>query len=326
MTTAFLLVYFFVVSVLAQRASTNDVPRDTSFTVFSAADKVVKQYPYARLVLPHHYKKIGIKKNIAYAFLGNRKLYLDVIRPTDRNTHPVVLLIFGGGWRSGDRSQMIPIAQQLALAGYVAVPVDYRLSIEALYPAAIYDLKAAIRWLRAHAAVYRMDSTKIAVLGCSAGGELAAFLGTTNANNKFEGEEGNETHSSSVQAVVDIDGILDFTDPAESGKDTVPGKPSVGAYWFGGPMREKRATWIDASPLAHVDEKTAPIIFINSSLPRFHAGRDSMIEVLDKLGIKSAVRTIPDTPHPFWFFDPWFQPTCRYAVEFLNSVFKGKSQ
>ena len=296
--------------------------RDTSFTVYSAAEKVAKQYPDARLVFLPRAGGVLVKENLVYASYGERKLHLDIFRPAANSLSPAVLLIYGGGWRSGEKSQNVPIAERLAERGFVAVSAEYRLSVEALYPAAVYDLKAAVRWMRAHSREEGIDSTRIAVLGCSAGGQLAALLGTTNGDLKFEGDGGNGGHSSSVQAVVDIDGILDFTDPAESGKDTVPDKPSAGSYWFGGPMREKRELWIEASPLFHVDQHTAPIEFINSSLERFHAGRDQMIQKLNALGIYSEVHTLPDTPHPFWFFHPWFEPTCEFSIRFLEKIFR----
>ncbi len=306
--------------------SQEQIPRDTSFTVISTVDKVLKQYPEARLVVPRPTKGVQVEENIAYSTLGNRVLHLDIYRPEAPGQYPAVMLIHGGGWRSGDRSQGIPIAQRIAERGYVAVTVEYRLSIEALYPAAVHDLKAAVRWLRAHSAEHGIDSTKIAALGVSAGGHLAALLGTTTGIKRFEGEGGSGGYSSTVQAVVDIDGILDFADPAESGKDTIPGRPSVGSYWFGGPLREKRELWIDASPLVHVDSNSSPILFINSSLARFHAGRDEMIKKLNVLAIYSEVHTFPDTPHPFWFFQPWFEATCEYAIEFLDRTLKRASR
>lgn len=298
------------------------IPRDTSFTVFSTVEKVLKQYPHARFIAPQSSERVHVEQNIPYSTVGDRVLHLDIFRPKAAGRYPAVMLIHGGGWRSGDRSQGIPMAQRIAERGYVAVTVEYRLSIEALYPAAVSDLKAAVRWLRSHSAEHAIDSMKIAALGVSAGGHLAALLGTTTGIKRFEGDGGSRGHSSTVQAVVDIDGILDFTDPAESGKDTIPGRPSVGTYWFGGPLREKRELWIDASPLVHVDSNTAPILFINSSLVRFHAGRDEMIKKLNALAIYSEVHTFPDTPHPFWFFQPWFEPTCEYTIKFLDKTLK----
>jgi len=182
-------------------------------------------------------------------------------------------------------------------------------------------LKAAIRWIKTNASVYNIDANKIAVLGCSAGGTLAALLGT-NENKKFEDDGENLDYSSEVHAIVDIDGIVDFTNPAESGKDSDPTKPSAGKLWFGYSFKENPSVWKEASPLNQVNEKTAPIIFINSSQNRFHAGRDEMIEKLKSLNIYYEVQTIPDTPHTFWLFHPWFETTVNYTVTFLNYIFK----
>ena len=63
------------------------------------------------------------------------------------------------------------------------------------------------------------------------------------------------------------------------------------------------------------------MLFINSALPRFHAGRDDLIRLLDRQGIYSEVHTFPDTPHPFWLFHPWFEPTAEYTIAFLDKVF-----
>ncbi|HEX8462718.1 MAG TPA: alpha/beta hydrolase, partial [Segetibacter sp.] len=176
-------------------------------------------------------------------------------------------------------------------------------------------IKAAIRWLRANAKAYNIDKTKIATLGMSAGGQLAALAGTTNGVQKFEGKGGNEKESASVQAIVNIDGTLAFHHPeSEEGK--------VAAEFLGGSYQEKPEVWEEAAPLNHTDKNTPPIIFINSSIPRFHAGRDDMIKKLNQYGIYHEEYIIPDTPHPFWFFHPWLNTTVKYAVDFLDKVFK----
>ncbi|RYF88104.1 MAG: alpha/beta hydrolase, partial [Chitinophagaceae bacterium] len=127
------------------------------------------------------------KENVVYSKIGDRKLLADVYYPARKTKqgYPAVVMIFGGGWKSGDKSQNVPIAQQLAAKGYVAITIEYRLSPEAQYPAAVYDVKAAIRWLRAKAKKYNVDKSKIATLGMSAGGQLAALVGTTNGIAKF---------------------------------------------------------------------------------------------------------------------------------------------
>lgn len=295
------------------------VPRDTSFTVYGTYIKERKPRPYIQIAAPAMPEGVKSKNNITYASYGGRHLTADIFYPKKKSKkgYPAVVMIFGGGWRSGDKSQNIPMAQQLAAKGYVALTIDYRLSQEAQYPAAVHDVKAAIRWLRANAKRYGVDKSKIATLGMSAGGQLAALAGTTNGVEQFEGAGGNQKESSDVQAIVNIDGTLAFHHP-----ESVEGKAA--SEFLGGTYQEKPEVWEDAAPLNHTDKNTPPIIFINSSIPRFHAGRDDMIKILDKYGIYHEVHTHPDTPHPFWFFHPWFEPTVNFTVKFLDKVFKGK--
>jgi acetyl esterase/lipase len=294
---------------------------DTSFTVQSAAAGIQKRYPRAKAVESIHPAGIRVTENLTYAAIGSRSLRLDIFRPKRPGRYPAVVMLFGGGWRSGNRTMNTPMAEQLAMNGIIAASIDYRLSTEALYPAAVHDVKAAVRWLRTHGKRYGIDTGRIAVLGCSAGGQLAALTGATNGDRRFEGTGGNAAVSSAVQAVVDIDGVLDFTTPDESGKDTIPGKPSAAAQWFGATFRENPEIWLDASPVTHIGPSTPPILFVNSSIPRFHYGRDSVIALLNKLGTRTVVHTIPDTPHPFWLFHPWFAQTCGDVIRFLVDEF-----
>jgi len=291
------------------------VPRDTSFTVYGTYVKESKARPYIRIAQPAMPKGVKCKENLIYCSYGTRNLTADIFYPAKKSKkgYPAVVMIFGGGWRSGDKSQNVPMAQQLAAKGYVALTIDYRLSPEAKYPAAVQDVKAAVRWLRANAKQYRVDKSKIATLGMSAGGQLAALVGTTNGVEKFEGNGGNQEESSDVQAIVNIDGTLAFHHP-----ESVEGKAA--SEFLGGTYQEKPEIWEDAAPLNHTGQHTPPVIFINSSIPRFHAGRDDMIKILDKHGIFHEEHTHPDTPHPFWFFHPWFEPTVNYTVQFLKNI------
>ncbi len=323
----FVLIFVICNILFAQEGQkSNVIPRDTSFTTNNTNAKVILEYPNAKLVSSKLPKSIKAIKNITYVNYSGRKLHLELFVPNKKNKKllPAVILIHGGGWRSGDRSMEWPMAQHLAARGYVTVTVEYRLSVEALYPAAIYDLKTAIKWLRENSLKYGIDSSKIATYGCSAGGQLAAFLGTTGNIKKFEGSDRNSDHSTNVQAVIDIDGIVDFTTGEENGKDKNPAKPSAGKLWFGATYEGKPELWLEASPINYVSKKSPPILFINSSLPRYHAGRDAMIEKLNHYGIYSEVHTIKDTPHPFWLFHPWFDETLEYIVKFLDNIFKGK--
>lgn len=308
-----LILLLFAAKTFAQN---NNIPKDTSFTIYSTLIKEQKKRPYIEIATPQKPDDILIKTELTYKEIAGRKIRLDIYCPKKTNKlKPAVLLVFGGGWRSGDKNQNVAMSIELAKNGYVAVSPEYRLSLEASYPAAVYDLKAAIRWMRANAKKYGIDTTKIAILGCSAGGQLAALVGNTNGNPSFEDAIGNANYSSNVQAVVDIDGTLAFHHP-----ESVEG--AAAAQWLGGTYVQKPEIWEEAAPLNHVTNKTPPFIFLNSSTPRFHAGRTDMIKKMDSLHIYSEIHTFEDTPHPFWFFNPWFNPMMGFIVTFLHKEFK----
>lgn len=322
LTLAGLLAVMLCRSAFAQQTT---VERDTSFTTYSAYKSAVKKYPFITIARPVVPANINSKTDLVYCTLNGRQLHLDIFYPAakSKKPYPGVLLIHGGGWRSGDRSQHIPMAQQLAAKGYVAVTAEYRLSTEALYPAAVNDLKTAIRWMRTNAKTYNIDKSKIAVWGFSAGGQLATLIGTTNGSTLFPGNGVYARYPDDVQAIVDVDGTLAFIHP-ESGEGDDSKKKSAGTLWFGYSRTERPDLWMQAGALNHVDAKTPPTVFINSSVDRMHAGRTDFIHKLDSLHIYSEVHSIPDTPHPFLLFNPWFEPTLNWTVGFLDKVFKGK--
>lgn len=325
----FLVLFFvlFSLAALSQNAELKPIPRDTSYTPYQTWLKIRKEFPQASIVKAQLPDGVTAFFDMVYATLentpfGKRELHLDLFKPKKAGKYPALLMIHGGGWRSGNRTMQIPMAQQIAAKGYVTATVEYRLSPEALYPAAIHDLKAAVRFLRANASQYSIDPTRIALTGSSAGGQLAALIGMTPGVKIFTGNEGNAGVSEEIQAIIDMDGILDFADPNESAKDTDPSRPSAGTYWFGETFQKAPEKWREASPIRYAGKKTPPILFINSALPRFHAGRDSVINILNKYGIYSEVHTIQDTPHPFWLFHPWFDTTVNYMVTFLDKILK----
>ncbi len=299
-------------------------PRDTSFSVWSAGKKIEKDFPNAVAVREFKSLNINAERDFVYYNLGNRKLHADIFYPvkSEKKKIPAVILIHGGGWASGNKSHLIPLAQILAVNGFFTATVEHRLSPEAKYPAAITDLKTFVKWVKINSEKYNIDTSRIAVLGCSSGATLATLLGTTGQNPKFRSHNIYNTVSDKVQAIVNIDGIVDFTDPAESGKDNDPQKPSAGARWFGYTYKQNPAIWVEASPLTYVDENTPPTLFINSSLERFHAGRDTFLEVLAANNIYNDVLVINNTPHPFWLFHPWFDETWPKITNFLNFVFQ----
>ncbi len=323
----FLLLTNFYSIDFGQSVEQKGIPRDTSYTPYQTWVKIKKEFPQAEIVKSHLPEGVKAEYEVVYTTIpetpyGKRDLHLDVFRPEKKGIYPALLLVHGGGWRSGNRTMQEPMAQQIADHGYVTATIEYRLSPEAIYPATVYDLKAAIRYLRSNAGKYSIDPDRIAITGSSAGGQLAALVGMTSNVKKFDGNEGDLKFSANVQAIIDMDGILDFTDPNESAKDTDPSKPSAGAWWFGATYKQAPEKWVEASPIHYAGKDTPPICFINSALPRYHAGRDSVISILNVQKIYTEVHTLPNTPHSFWLFHPWFEPTVGYMVAFLDKVLK----
>jgi len=148
-------------------------------------------------------------KDIAYAATSAAQK-LDIYLPQGSGPFPVVIVIHGGGFMIGDKANPA-LGDELLAAGYAVASINYRLAAEAKYPAQIQDAKAAVRFLRANAAKYKLDPQRFAAFGQSAGGNLAAMLGTSCGAAALEGAElGNADQSSCVQAVVDWFGPTDF--------------------------------------------------------------------------------------------------------------------
>jgi acetyl esterase/lipase len=285
--------------------------------------KLIKDYPFIRIAsaeLPAGVTKIADQ---VYAQYGARCLKLDMYLPAGRRPDqgwPVVVFVHGGGWGSGFRSEFEPMAVRMAQRGYAAATISYRLSGEARYPAAIHDTRNAIRWVRTHAGPYQLDPRRIAVAGGSAGGQVASLAGVTGHLDQFDPGAAANPVSSAVQAIVNIDGLSDFTSEATRANEDDPAKKVTAAgAWFGGRYAEKAALWREASPVEYVRPGMPPVLFIGSAKPRFSVGRDEMVARMNAVGAASRVVLLPDTPHSFWLFDPWLQPTVDATVMFLES-------
>lgn len=304
-----------------------DDPANT-YNAQTTYQKLKGDYPFivtASTTPPATVKEI---KNITYVQYGNRALQLDLYLPktADKQLTPGIIFVHCGGWQQGYRENFTPMAIRMAERGYVTATISYRLSPEAKYPAAIYDVKAAVRWMRVHAKQYGIDAQHIAIAGGSAGGQIASLVGVTNGEEKFDPQIKTRKVSSAVQAIINIDGLSDFTSPAALKYEDDPTKnPSAAGAWFGGRYSEKMNLWKEASPINHVSKNTPPILFIGSAQTRFSVGRDEMIEKLKPLGVDTQVVLLPNTPHSFWIFDPWLEPTVNATVDFLTKHFPRKN-
>ena len=287
--------------VLYSNYSFSQAVKDTSYTIVSEYKKQIKKYPFIEIVASMPNENALEQKNIEYASIGTRKLHLDSYIFNSNKKLPAVILIHDGGWKSGDKSMLRPFAEQISKKGYQCFAIEYRLSDEAKYPAGIQDVLQAIEFIKKNAKKFNVNVDKIAILGRSSGGQMASLIGT-----KFNND---------IKAIINIDGILAFHHPESS-------EGKYAALWLGGTYEEISEIWNDASALSHVNEKTPPILFINSQHERFHAGRNDMIEKLNTYKIDSKVIEIPDSPHTFWLFHPWFDKTIEYTINFLDEKLK----
>lgn len=167
--------------------------------------------------------------DLSYASLSSTEK-LDIYLPnTGDGPFPVIIALHGGGFKFGDKNSGEVNDELVGLSkGYAVVCVNYRLSDEAVFPAAVYDVKAAVRFLKANASKYNLNPNKIAAWGDSAGGNLASMLGTSaNVETVEDLTMGNATQTSNVQAVVDFFGPINFTTmDAENAKSGIASKVS----------------------------------------------------------------------------------------------------
>lgn len=197
---------------------------------------------------------------------GSAAQKLNIVLPNEgEGPYPVIVFIHGGGWLTGDKNHVqTQQIYRLLYAGYAVCCINYRLSDEAKWPLPLYDCKAAVRFLRASAAKYNLDAERIGVAGNSAGGHLAAMMGTTNGKAAYEDlTMGSPEYSSSVQAVFVWFGAYDFTSWAEDCMKTYPDRSfdyesGAEAFMFGHSLKEHPERLKDASPFCHLDSRTVP--------------------------------------------------------------------
>jgi acetyl esterase/lipase len=248
---------------------------------------------------------VQVLRDLPYAGTDNPRQKLDLILPRERKGTaplPLVAFIHGGAWLGGDRRGGVGQVGYLVAGGdYVGATIGYRLSGEATWPAQAHDVKAAIRWLRAHAWDYGYDPDRIAVMGSSAGGHLVALLGTTGDVKELEGDLGTEgTTSSRVQAVVDLFGPADFlhiAGPPSQIDHAAADSPE--ARLIGGAIQDKPDAARAVSPITYVSKDDPPFLLIHGdadpTVPFDQSAR--LDQALKAAGVPSALLRIAGGGH-----------------------------
>ncbi|MGL4993726.1 MAG: alpha/beta hydrolase fold domain-containing protein [Bacteroidales bacterium] len=312
----------FVPFVLNAREPYPITPNDKPFTIESEFAKQKKRYKDISIAQPVISQNVRVVNDVIYNKIGKRKLKADLFLPNiekaDQST-PLVILIHGGGWRSGDKSLDHPMAITLANSGIPALCIEYRLSYEALYPASILDISSAIEWSRNMAKKYKWNPNSIFLLGSSAGGQMASLLGSANATYPKFLPNPKRPELYRVRGVINIDGLQAFIHPQSQEGQDKPDKPSAATMWFGKPLSQDSVSRIEASAITHVNTNSASFLFVRSGQSRFHAGDVEMREMLRQYKITYELYETTDTPHTFWLFNPWFEPLLDNIIEFIKA-------
>jgi acetyl esterase/lipase len=262
---------------------------------------------------------------------GFRPLRVDIYRQVaPKGTRPLVIYIHGGGWQSGHTRHSGAFANwpgvlaSLARKGYVVASVEYRLSGEAKFPAAIHDVKNAIKWLRANAAKYSLDPQKTIVWGGSAGGQLAALAATTCGVAGVEPDAADKSiasQSDCVQGLVAWYGVFDFNaiPPPPPGVDDAVSAP--GKY-LGCALAQCADKVALASPISHIDSKDPPALLIHGEIDKVVAVGQSRAfsAALRAKGVASELMVIPAVDHSFIGSSP--EATRRASLQALSKTFE----
>ena len=233
-----------------------------------------------------------------YAAPGGYDLLADLYVPHGyAGARPAIIWLHGGGWRFGNRKLAPDLRRYYAERGYCMVSIDYRRSKQACFPAALEDVKTAIRWLRSVAGRYAVDSARIALFGASAGGHLAAMAAASAG--LFDGSE-HEGYSSDVAAVVDAYGPSDFLQ-MDAHRDPL-GRPSDDAESIQSPPgtlsanAESLESLFLGAPIETIPDLVRaanPITYVKPGLPPFlllHGASDTAVPLHQSLLLDAALR------------------------------------
>jgi acetyl esterase/lipase len=278
--------------------------------------------------LPETLPEFTALQDLAYVTDGHVRQKLDLYLPKHASEPtPLILWIHGGGWANGSKANCPPLQEGLTEQGYAVGSMDYRLSGDAIFPAQIEDCKAAIRWLRAHAAEYNLDPDRIGVWGSSAGGHLVALLGTSGHVTEFDVGE-HLDHSSQVQAVCDFYGPTDLLQmdahalPTARMKHDAADSPE--SRLIGGPIQAHPAQAAKANPITYVSQAAPPFLIVHGDkdpLVPLHQSQ-LLFEALKSAGVHVRFHTLKGAGHGAGFAGKELETMVR---EFFDRHLKNAS-
>jgi acetyl esterase/lipase len=279
---------------------------------------------------------IDVQRDVEFANPDGHPLRLDVYQPRDsmqREPHadaayrppsPAVIVIHGGSWSGGVKSDFATYDRWLAAEGRVVFDVEYRLASGAQhFPAQVMDIKCAIAWVKSHAARYHVNPERLALIGRSAGGQLALLAAYT-ANDPTLRPGSCDAQETSVRAVISFYGPTDLAwDYTHPGRPDVIDTPRVLENYLGGSPATAPQAYASASPIEHVSAQSPPTLFL-------HGGHDQLVRVenverimpkLAAAGVSVTYVYLPWGNHGFDYnFNGWGSQIAQAEIgKFLDS-------
>lgn len=276
--------------------------------------------------LPKH---VTVLREVNYASVGKRQLPLDLyLHQEAKAPVPLVIWIHGGAWRGGSKNG---IRQCMALLerGYAVASVEYRLSGEAIFPAATEDCKAAVSFLRFHAEKYHVDPNRFGAWGSSAGGHLVALLGTTNDVKDFDTHAICKQAPPTVQAVCNWFGPTDFLRmndfPGSIDHDS-PNSPE--SRFIGVPIQDHPAKTQRANPITYISQSDPPMLLMHGDKDRAVPFNQSELlhDALRKAGVPSTLYKVTNGGHGFRQADASREALLDMTVDFFDAQLRGNEK
>ena len=265
-----------------------------------------------------------VDRDIVYAAIGDRELPLDLYRPPSDQPTPLVIWVHGGGWKSGKKDGAGP-ALALLHRGYAVASVQYRLSGEAIFPAAVEDCKAAVSFLRLHSKKYNLDAERFGAWGSSAGGHLVAMLGTTGDVDDFQSHAVTRKASAEVQAVCNWFGPTDFLRMNDfPGRIDHDAADSPESRFIGGPIQSNKAQVRRANPITYVSKSDPPFLHLHGEADQaVPVNQSEMLHAaLTDSGVPSTLHKVVGGDHGFSGAKESREKLVQRSMDFFDSVLK----
>ena len=249
--------------------------------------------------------------NVEYAQHDSVKLVADLYQPKGLAKAPAVIAVHGGGWQNGSRASYRYWGPYLAKNGYVVLSIDYRLGKAGTYPGSVYDVKAAIQFVRAKAADLGVDPDRIGLMGDSAGGHLVALVAVAGAEPQFSSAYRDDAWAATptnVKAVVGFYGVYDMLAQWEHDQIARPRDQIAEKYLGASPMQNRRI-YFESSPMSYaiVDKRGPRFLLVhgtNDDIVDPPSQSQAFLVALNQAGIFVRRIVVPGAGH-FWASDPF---------------------